>query len=479
MAQPRRNDFLIPTLGVLFDGIAIEFSFLFSYFLRFKTKLLSFLPLAEEIPPFNAYFYGSLVIILVWLLIFKAQGMYGARRNVPLADELFTIVKLVTLGMLVVMSAAFFYRAFSYSRIVFGLLWVTSIIAIFVGRYSLYHIEKGIYRRGRELRNAVIIGGNETAELICQKLYNHPLLGYRLVGYFADRTYRNTERATNDRAGLQQLSHLGTLENVSQKILSENVELALIALTYGEYPKLSELIRDCEGVNIEFMLVPDILEVMTSGVKVKEIEGIPFIRIKSLPMTTWGRIAKRLFDIILSTIFLIVLSPLFLFVAIAIKLESKGSVFFRQERIGIDGKKFEMWKFRSMRMSAEQETGPVWTKEDDTRRARVGTFLRKTSIDELPQLINVVKGEMSLVGPRPERPYFVEQFRNLVPKYLDRHRVKTGITGWAQVNGFRGNTSLQERIRYDIYYIENWSFWFDVKIVLKTLRALFSTKNVH
>ncbi len=477
MAQPRRNDFLIPTFGVLFDSIAIEFSFLFSYWLRFRTNVFSFLPLGQETPPFDAYFYGSLVIVPVWLLIFKTREMYGARRNVALVDEVFSIIRLVTLGMLIVMSAAFFYRAFSYSRVVFGLLWLTSITAIFIGRFFLYHLEKSLYRHGRELRNVVIIGDNETAELICKKLHNHPLLGYRLVGYFADRVKSKKRHTLKGSPALQQLANLGATENVPRKIRSGNIELVLIALTYREYPKLSELVCECEGINVEFMLVPEFLEVMTSGVRVKEIEGIPFIKIKSLPMTTWGRIAKRTFDILLSSALLIVLSPILLLIAIAIKLESKGPVFFRQERIGIDGKSFEMWKIRSMMVGAEAESGPVWAKENDPRTTQVGTFLRKTSTDELPQLINVLKGEMSLVGPRPERPYFVNQFRNLVPKYLDRHLVKTGMTGWAQVNGLRGNTSLQERIKYDVYYIENWSLRFDIKILLKTIRALFSTRR--
>lgn len=479
MAQPRRDDFLITTLGVLFDSIAIEFSFLFSYWLRFRTDVLSYLPLGEETPPFDAYFYGSLVIVPVWLLIFKTRGMYGDRRNVSLADEFFSILRLVTLGMLVVMSAAFFYRAFSYSRVVFGLLWLTSVIAIFIGRFFLYQVEKLLYRHGRELRNVVIIGDNETAELIYQKLYNHPLLGYRLVGYFADRAENKTRQALNGSPGLHQLPYLGTPKDFPDRIHSGGIELVLIALTYNEYPKLSELVCECEGVNVEFMLVPDILEVMTGGVRVKEIEGIPFLKIKSLPMTTWGRIAKRTFDLLFSSALLIVFSPIFFLIAIAMKLESKGPVFLRQERIGIDGKSFEMWKIRSMKVGAETETGPVWAKENDPRTTRVGTFLRKTSFDELPQLINVLKGEMSLVGPRPERPYFVNQFRSSVPKYLDRHLVKTGMTGWAQVNGLRGNTSLRERIRYDIYYIENWSLRFDIKILLKTIRALLFTRHAH
>lgn len=471
MARTRRNDFLVPTLAVAFDALAIEFAFIFSYWLRFKTDVLSFLPLSEDTPPFESYLFGSFFIVLIWLLIFKSRNMYGARRNIALSDEFFNVVKLVTLGMLVVMSAAFFYRAFSYSRVVFGLLWVSSIVSISAGRYCVYAIERALYRSGRELRNAVIIGNNDTANTIYHILRSHLLLGYQLVGYFAD-TLPTQPGAPH----LDQLPYLGKIHEATSKMTDGHIELALIALGYRDYPKLYDLIRECEGVNVEFMMVPDMLEIMTGGMRVKEIGGIPFIKIKGIPMTTWGRITKRTFDLAVSGTILVLLSPLFLLVAILIKLDSKGLIFYRQERLGMDGNRFEMLKFRSMKVGAEQETGPVWAKENDPRSTRIGNFIRKTSIDEFPQLINVFRGEMSLVGPRPERPYFVEQFKKLVPKYLDRHRVKTGMTGWAQVNGLRGDTSLEERIKYDIYYIENWSLWFDVKILLKTIRAL-STLN--
>ncbi|MBA4312994.1 MAG: undecaprenyl-phosphate glucose phosphotransferase [Chlorobiaceae bacterium] len=466
MPNPRRNDFLIPTLAVIFDSAAIELSFLFSYWLRFETTFLNFLPLTEDIPPLRAYIYGSLVIIPIWLLIFNSNKMYGARRNVALTDELFSIIKLITLGMLVVMSAAFFYRTFSYSRVVFGLLWFSSIFIIFAGKIFLVKIEKTVYALGRELRNAVIIGSNDTAQRIFSQISNHSLLGYRFIGYFADKPAIDLP--------LSGAQYLGGFSDAPEILIKERIELALIALNYNDHPKLIKLVQDCEGVNTELMLVPDLLEIMTSGMKVKELDGIPFIKIKGVPMTTWGRIVKRLFDLIVSSILLVLSSWLFGLIALAIKLNSKGKIYFIQERIGLDGKSFKMMKFRTMQTGAEMldnESGLGIN--DDPRQTSVGKILRKLSIDELPQLINVFKGEMSLVGPRPERPYYVDQFKTLVPKYLDRHRVKTGMTGWAQVNGLRGNTSLEERIRYDIYYIENWTLWFDMKILFKTIKAVF------
>jgi len=469
MGQPRRNDLLIPTLGVVFDAVAIEAAFLVSYFIRFDTTLLRFLPLQEDIPPLDAYVYGSLVVIPVWLLLFNTQNMYSARRNVAMSNELFVTVKLVTLGMLIVMSGAFFYRAFSYSRVVFGLLWITSIAFIFLGRYLLCRIERSLYARGKELRNAVIVGSNETAHRIYDMLHNHPLLGYKFVGYFA-------KTPSTDNASLGNVTYLGTLDEAPAKISAERIEFVLIALDHNDHDHLLKLVHSCEGVNVEFMMVPEILELMASQMRVVEIEGIPFIQLKSVPMTTWGRILKRSFDIIATSLLLILFSPLLLVIAVAIKLDSKGPTLFSQERVGIDGKQFHILKFRSMNADAETQTGPVWARENDPRKTRVGKFLRHTSLDELPQLINVLRGDMSLVGPRPERLFFVEQFRQHVPKYLDRHRVKAGMTGWAQVNGLRGPYgSLEERIKYDIYYIENWSLWFDMRILLKTIRAIFSS----
>jgi exopolysaccharide biosynthesis polyprenyl glycosylphosphotransferase len=238
------------------------------------------------------------------------------------------------------------------------------------------------------------------------------------------------------------------------------------------------------------MIVPDLLEVLTSQVRVRELEGIPFLRVKGIPFTLWGRITKRSFDLLVSGLICILLSPLFLLIPVFIRLESRGPVLFRQRRVGLDGFEFDMIKFRSMVVDAEAQDGTAGVQvrgdvargigaRNDPRRTRVGAILRATSLDELPQLLNVLRGEMSLVGPRPERPHFVKQLQAIVPRYLDRHRVKTGVTGWAQVNGLRGDTSIAERIKYDLYYIENWSVGFDIRILLRTVRAALSTREAH
>ena len=473
VSKSRRGDFLIPFLTVVFDSAAIEFSFLFSYWLRFHSGLFDYFGFVQaEAPPIGGYVLGSVFIVPVWLLLFNARKLYSTRRSDTLSDELLSVIKVVTIGMLIVMSAAFFYRDFSYSRIVFGLLWVTSITFIFAGRTIVRLYERRQYRRGIHLQPAVIIGAESLANQVYTKLNGHPSFGFNVIGYFADTR-------AHDELTLAHAPYLGPISDAATYIIRNGIELVFIALRSKDHPKLFELISECEGINVEFMMVPDVLDVLASQVHVRELEGIPFLRIKGNPLTVWGRILKRAIDLVVASIILLIFSPLWLLIVILIKLDSRGPIFFTQERVGLDGKKFLIYKFRSMKVNAESSTGPVWAKQHDLRRTRMGVLLRKSSLDEIPQLYNVLKGEMSLVGPRPERDFFVEQFKHMVPKYLDRHRVKTGMTGWAQVNGLRGDTSLEERIKCDLYYIENWSLAFDIKILLRTVRAALMTKEVH
>jgi exopolysaccharide biosynthesis polyprenyl glycosylphosphotransferase len=430
-SKSQRSDFLIPFLTVLFDAVAIEFAFLFSYWLRFQSALVDYLGVKEiGGPPFSGYLFGSVFIMGVWLLLFQSRKMYGARRNVTLSDELLNVVRVISWGMLLVMSAAFFYREFSYSRIVFGFLWVTAVIFVFGGRVVVHALERSFYRRGKQLQRSIIIGNDSLASQVFSELNRHQSFGFDIVGYFAASSAQGTLPIAN-------APYIGTINDAPAFIRKESIELVFLALRAKHNDQLFHLISECEGIDVEFMMVPDVLDVLTSDVKVKELQGIPFLTIKHNPLTVWGRITKRTFDVAASLFLLFFFSPLWLLTICLVKFSSRGPVFFKQERVGLDGKPFTMDKFRSMKIDAETSTGPVWTAEHDPRRTSIGVLLRKTSLDEIPQLWNVLKGEMSLVGPRPERQYFVDQFKDL-PKYLDRHRVKTGMTGWAQVNGLIG-----------------------------------------
>ncbi len=468
----RRIEILLPLFSVLVDAAAIESAFLLSYFLRSRTSLFErFGFVYEAAPPFERYFLTSLIVVLVWLLLFQARQMYRPRRNVMLSDELLSVVRVVTFGMLLLMSAAFLYRDFSYSRLVVALLWVLSILFLFLGRAAVNAYERHLYKRGRHLQRAVILGSGPAAGEIFQKLHRHQSFGFTIEGYFA-----SCRAETGPLAGAAWLGAPGTAPEFLRK---HGIDLVFIALPPGEQGTLLEVVHACEGLSIEFMMVPDVVESLASPVRTRELEGIPFLRFKGIPLTFWGRFAKRGFDLTIALLTLLLGSPLWVLIALAVKLTSRGPVLFRQQRVSLDGGRFTMYKFRSMRTDAEEETGPVFARKHDPRRTGIGVLLRKTSLDEIPQLLNVLKGEMSLVGPRPERPYFVEQFRRLVPQYIDRHRVKSGMTGWAQVNGLRGETSLEERIKYDLYYVENWSVGFDVRILLRTLHAALNMKEVH
>ncbi|HTO94974.1 MAG TPA: undecaprenyl-phosphate glucose phosphotransferase [Bacteroidota bacterium] len=467
MTTSRRGDFVIPLISVAADALAIEGAFLLAYWLRFRSGLIG----AGPAPRIDGYLVGSVVIVVVWLLLLQARRMYGARRSVSLADEVVNVVKVASTGMLVVMSAAFFYRDFSYSRVVFAMLWVFSTVFLVSGRGVVQGIERALYRKGRHLQEAILLGCDERADRVYARLQGHPSFGFSILGYFADAPAPGA-------LPLAAAPRLGRLADAPAFIRARGTELAFIALRTEDHPALFDLIAECEGVNVEFMMVPDVLEILTSRVQVRELEGIPFLLVKTMPLTAWGRILKRAFDVAVAALTLLVLSPVMALIAAAVRCESRGPVFFMQRRVGLDGREFTMVKFRSMRAGSELfDADAGLGVRNDPRRTRVGAFLRRTSLDELPQLFNVLAGDMSLVGPRPERTHFVEEFRRVVPKYLDRHRVKTGVTGWAQVNGLRGDTSIEERIKFDLYYIENWSLAFDVRILLRTLRAAFTSRE--
>jgi exopolysaccharide biosynthesis polyprenyl glycosylphosphotransferase len=471
MSQRARKDLLIPLLTVLADAVAIEGAFLFSYWLRFHSPLITIVPVTLGVPSLEAYVVGSLLVMPTWILLFHSRRMYVARRNVYFSDEFFAIVRQVFIGMLIVMSAAFFYRAFSYSRAVFALIGISSVVFISLARYLVIRFEQRWYSLGKDLKDVVIVGTNATARRICDSIAQHRGLGYRVVGFFSVNGLDKMETAG--------LEFLGRIAEVPAYVREHTVDIILVSLTYKDHPHMYELVGDCEGLNTEIMMVPDMLDLMTSRVRIKELHGIPFIKIKTIPLTTWNLIVKRIFDVIVSGISLILASPFFAVIALVIKADSRGPVFYRQERVGLDGRPFRLIKFRTMRVDAEDSTGPVWAQKLDPRKTGVGGFLRRFSLDELPQLINVFLGDMSIVGPRPERPHFVDQFRKEVPKYLERHRVKTGMTGWAQVNGLRGSAPISERTKYDVYYVENWSLVFDLKIILKTVRAVIFGRDAY
>lgn len=463
------TEILIPIFTILSDLIAIFSAFVVSYWIRFFSPFQNIFHVEKGNPGFYVYLIFFLMTIPVWIFTFQSFKLYRLNRNVFVFDEFFSILKCTTVSIILSIGIIFFFREFPYSRIVFVIIWVISPLFITFGRYIMLKIEKNLYNVNIGVKKIAIVGTNEMAEKIYEKFSKQKYVGFNVLGFFTDDAQNVPDLISKNL--------LGNIDDIPSKVRELEIQKILVAISLHEQDLLFRLIKICEGLNIDFMLVPDFIELITSRLKIEEISGIPFMKIKSVPLNIWKRMEKRLFDIALSLLFIICFSPIYLVLIFLVKITSRGPLFYAQERVGIDGKKFNILKFRSMKVNSET-SGPVFVSDNDDRYTPIGFFIRKYSLDELPQFFNVLRGDMSIVGPRPEREYFINQMKHTIDKYLERYRVKCGITGWAQVNGLRGpNTSMQSRIDYDIYYIENWSIVFDMKIILKTLKETFFSKS--
>ncbi len=463
-----RYELLIPFIQVVSDFFSIEAAFFVSWWLRFHSPLTSILPVTRGIPSLRIYIITSYFISLLWIFIMETRGMYGVRRNAGRADEFSAVFRSVTFGMLLVAAATFFFRQISYSRLVFVYIWGLSIVLISLMRFSIIRFERGRHGRGMGIIKAAVIGSSPLAEGIAAMVGKHPGLGLEIAGHIGPCPPLEGKKP-----------FLGALDEIPGIMEKHDVRTVFLAITEEENRHLADIVSRCTGLHVEFFLVPDVERLVTSRMKVEQMGGIPLLKIKDRAITGWKSVFKRSFDILFSGLGILLLSPLLLVIGALVTISSKGGTFYRQQRVGMDGRVFDLIKFRSMGTDAESATGPVWTVRGDGRVTSVGRFLRRFSLDELPQLFNVFRGEMSLVGPRPERPHFVEEFKGRVPKYLERHRVRSGMTGWAQVNGLRGDVPIEERTKYDVYYVENWSFMLDIKIILVTVWTVIFGRNSY
>ena len=342
----------------------------------------------------------------------------------------------------------------------------------FASRLAVRELLERRWRAGLGLKRILIAGSGELGRLVADKILEHQELGYQLVGFIDDR-------ASGDHLGYRGLPLLGTIREASQIALRESIDHLYVALPPEQHLQMIELIESTSREMLEVKVVPDLLQVIALRARLEDLDGVPVINVNDVPLQGFNSTVKRAIDFAISCASLVILAMPFALIALLIKATSRGQVFYRQERMGLDGKPFTIVKFRSMFDDAERETGPVWAQQDDPRVTPLGRFLRRSNLDELPQLWNVFRGDMSIVGPRPERPHFVEQFKHRIPQYMLRHKVKAGLTGWAQVNGWRGNTPLEKRIEYDLYYIENWSVSLDLKIMWLTLVKGFFHKHAY
>lgn len=456
------------TVSLLFsDVFLILTSLKVSFWLRFESNIIS-TPLG--VPDYHVYAQAFGLVVLLMVIFFKVFGLYKEQKIVVITEELALLLKAVSTTMLILLSFSFFYRGFSFSRGYLITVWALTPCLVIGGRAALGYAYTYYRRSTGKFNEIVLVGATHDAAKFAIKVQREPRWCSKVVGVF-DRRYPIGST-------YKKMKILGPSDHVEQ-YLSENEHINELVVTadHLNHGQIMKLMTVCDKHLVSFKWAADILDFLATRMIVRYEMGLPLLSHSEPPLMEWeNRILKRGVDILFTTLGLIALMPFLILVAVIIKLDSKGPVFYKQNRVGEDGEVFHIYKFRTMKVGAEKETGPVWAKEHDDRRTRIGGFLRRYNIDELPQLWNVWRGDMSLVGPRPERPHFVGQFKEDIPRYMARHRIKSGLTGWAQVHGLRGNTSIQERTKYDLYYIENWSVLLDIKIIFMTL---FAFKNAY
>jgi len=453
--------------------LALILAFVVGYAARASLPLFS-IPASQ--PPLWNYWPTLGLQIATVLTLFYFSRMYHQPRAVSRIDMARNVIGLVTIGSLMVMSfQELFFKStlfdpIDYPRSLFFYVLFFSIVFVMLGRLLHRWLVTRLRKRGLERDNLLIVGMGKTARDLARKIRNSPDLGYEIVGIVNPRPQDATKEKING------IPILGSSAQLPELIDSYQIEQVIIALPDAQRSEVIDLITQCQRGRVDIKVYPDMLAYIAGDLTMGELGDVPLITVRDIALRGWKLSLKRGLDVFGSVAGLIVLSPFMLLTAILIKLESPGPAFYTQERMGLDGRPFQMIKFRSMRIDAESK-GIGWTVENDPRVTRIGRIMRKTSWDEMPQLINVSLGEMSLVGPRPERPYYVQQFRSQIPRYMERHREKAGMTGWAQVNGMRGDTSIAERTTYDLWYVENWSLWLDLKIILRTIIAVILRRD--
>jgi len=460
----------LASIYLINDAVASNLAMLAAWFLRFRFEVI---PVTKG--PQDLSMYAALlpIVTIVFPLAFAVQGLYRIRPARSKTEEWLAVAIGSVVATVVLSGVLLWVRPTKtdvlYSRATLAMFMVCAIVFVIVGRVFVRAFVERRHRGGRDLDRVLIAGNGELARAVVERIEAHRELGFTIVGYL-----RN-----GDDESLANLACLGSIEDAEQVIESQSVDHVFVALPHASSKAMMALLDRLVRSVVSIHVVPDLLQFMVLRSRVEDIDGLPTINLSETPLEGWSRFVKRGFDLVVAGALAVVFSPVMLAVALAIWLEDRGPIFYRQVRMGLDGKPFEILKFRSMRVGAERETGAKWAERDDPRRTRIGRMIRAWSLDELPQLWNVLRGDMSVVGPRPERPQFVEQFRAELPHYMLRHKVRAGMTGWAQVHGWRGNTSIRMRIEHDLYYIENWSLMLDLKILFMTVLHGLRHENAY
>ena len=465
----KENQRALNILLIFIDILVVILSLICSVWLRFKTTLFG--PIGGHLGFQSYLLFLTFAVLPVYLILYFAFGMYKPRRTYKnIFSEATQIIKVNIIAFFVLVSILFIINQPNFSRI---MLFLLAIIGTFFGiteRFVIRSILKNLRVNHKNLKHILVVGDNDLAFSFARKIRENPYLGFAISGFLG--------RASHVGKTIEGVRVIGSFEDLDWILERNRFDRVVLAIPLKYYYKINELVESCERVGIKAEIIPDYIRYFPAQPSVDMIEDIPIINIRYVPLDDdFNKFLKYTSDYIISLIAILITSPVMILTAIAIKLTSPGPIIFKQERMGYNGRIFKMYKFRSMKVQDPSEEKSEWTTPDDPRKTRVGDFIRKTSIDELPQFFNVLKGDMSVVGPRPERPYFVDQFRETIPKYMVKHQVKPGLTGWAQIHGCRGDTSIKKRIEYDIEYVENWHLGLDLAIMIKT--ALKRNPNAY
>lgn len=465
------NQTLLNRIHLLLDAIIAAGAYMLAWFYWFESPWAQ----VEEgagVLPMETYFYALAFIVPGYIILYYAFNMYTSKRTSKQRYEIFNIVKSNVVGIAVFLIVLYLVNEPNFSRGMLFVFFGLNIVLTSIFRVVLRKCLRYFRKKGYNLKHVLLIGYSRAAEEYIKRIVDNPQWGYDVVGILDDEVPAGTK--------FKGIKVLGRIDNVYEILPENKMDEIAITLSLKDYDRLEEMVNTCEKSGVHTKFIPDYNSLVPSQPYTEDLVGLPVINIRYVPLSNpFNAFVKRLLDIFGSLFGIIIFSPLLLVCAILVKCSSKGPVIFKQERVGLHNKSFNMYKFRTMRMQEASEEVKAWTVKDDPRVTKIGHFLRRTSIDELPQLFNILVGQMSLVGPRPERPLFVEKFKEEIPRYMVKHQVRPGLTGWAQINGYRGDTSIRKRIEYDIYYIENWTFGFDIKICFLTIFKGFINKNAY
>lgn len=468
----RDNQKVFNRLHLVMDAIIVAISYILAWFIKFYIFDRNGPESGVGVLGMDQYFLALVFIVPVYMILYYYSSVYTPKRTVRRRYEIYSIIKANTIGLALFVVLLYIMKQMHISRKMMLIFYVLNVCLTSLSRIIIRNILSTFRKKGYNLKHILLVGYSRAGEEYMDRILANPEWGYVVCGILDDGVPAGTL--------YRGVKVLGRIDNLHVILPEHQLDEIAITLSLKDYDRLEEIVGICEKAGVHTKFIPDYNSLIPSKPYTEDLMGLPVINIRRVPLTNTGNIiVKRIVDIVGSLLGLIILSPLLLLCAILVKVTSQGPVIFKQERVGLHNKSFYMYKFRSMEIQKPSEEKKAWTVKDDPRVTKIGKILRKTSIDELPQLFNILKGDMSLVGPRPERPLFVEKFKEEIPRYMVKHQVRPGLTGWAQINGYRGDTSIKRRVEYDLYYIENWTLALDIKIIFLTFFTGFINKNAY